>query len=369
MYTATPFNVSATANDASDTTGSFSQEICSYKLCMLDIPGALAEDLGDLLLAEGATSISVEEYRPDNAPEEKIFANDPSSEGLKRVWERCSVVSYFPPDFNNADAVVVAAAAALGLSTSDFCRTLEEVRAQDWEAAIKESYQPVRVADGLWIVPTWCDAAKLQDNSWSKEKNVNLILEPGLAFGTGDHPTTRLCLKWLQALHIKTNMTTSSTNNTNNNSTIRVMDYGTGSGVLAVAALLLGATTAIGTDVEHLAVRSAAQNAALNNVNDRFTALQCGADLNAPEPMEAQGYPVEERLAAFQIVVANILRGPLVELAPRLAQYAAPGAVLGLSGILETQAPEVIEAYGFWFEDFEVKTEESWALVTGRRKK
>lgn len=147
------------------------REICSYKLCMLDIPGALAEDLGDLLLAEGATSISVEEYRPDNAPEEKIFANDPSSEGLKRVWERCSVVSYFPPDFNNADAVVVAAAAALGLSTSDFCRTLEEVRAQDWEAAIKESYQPVRVADGLWIVPTWCDAAKLQDNSWSKEKN------------------------------------------------------------------------------------------------------------------------------------------------------------------------------------------------------
>jgi ribosomal protein L11 methyltransferase len=193
---------------------------------------------------------------------------------------------------------------------------------------------------------------------------VKLILEPGLAFGTGDHPTTRLCLKWLQALHIKANTTTSGTNNT-----VRVMDYGTGSGVLAVAALLLGATTAIGTDVEHLAVRSATQNAALNNVDDRFTALQCGVDLNAPEPMEEQGYPVEERLQAFQIVVANILRGPLVELAPRLAQYAGPNAVLGLSGILETQAPEVIEAYSPWFDNFQVQTEESWALVTAVKRR
>lgn len=158
-------------------------------------------------------------------------------------------------------------------------------------------------------------------------------------------------------------MTASSTNDT-----IRVMDYGTGSGVLAVAALLLGATTAIGTDVEHLAVKSAAQNAALNNVSDRFTALQCGVDPSAPEPMEEEGYLIEERLQAFQIVVANILRGPLVDLAPRLAQYAAPGAILGLSGILETQAPEVIEAYSPYFENFEVKTEESWALVTARRK-
>jgi ribosomal protein L11 methyltransferase len=140
---------------------------------MLDIPGTLAEDLGDLLLAEGATSVSVEEYRPDGAPEEKIFANDPSSEGLKRVWERCSVISYFPPDFKNPDAVAVEAAAALGLSTSDSCRTREHVRAQDWEAAIKESYQPVEVAQGLWIVPTWCDAAKVQQESRNKENNTN----------------------------------------------------------------------------------------------------------------------------------------------------------------------------------------------------
>jgi len=140
---------------------------------MLDIPGALAEDLGDLLLAEGATSVSVEECRPDGAAEEKIYANDPSSEGLKRVWERCSVITYFPPDFKNPDAAAVAAAAALGLSTSDSSRTLEEVRAQDWEAAIKESYQPVEVAEGLWIVPTWCDAAKLQEESVNKMKNGN----------------------------------------------------------------------------------------------------------------------------------------------------------------------------------------------------
>jgi ribosomal protein L11 methyltransferase len=252
------------------------------------------------------------------------------------------------------------------LPSSPDQRTLEPVRAQDWEAAIKDSYQPVEVAEGLWIVPTWSERATLARNTFTNEEEedssiVNLILEPGLAFGTGDHPTTRLCLKWLQALHIR------NTSGAGKNSTVRVMDYGTGSGVLAVAALLLGATTAIGTDVEHLAVRSAAQNAALNNVGDRFTALQCGADLNAPEPMGENGYPAEERV--FDIVVANILRGPLVELAPRLAAYAvSPGAVLGLSGILETQAPEVIEAYSPWFDDFEVKTEESWALITAKRK-
>ena len=191
---------------------------------------------------------------------------------------------------------------------------------------------------------------------------MTLILEPGLAFGTGDHPTTRLCLKWLQKLKINTLSTSTSPN------AVRVMDYGTGSGVLAVAALLLGATTAIGTDVEHLAVRSAVQNAALNTVDSRFTALQCGADLGAPEPMEENGYTEKERKGAFQIVVANILRGPLVELAPRLASYAAPGGVLGLSGILETQAAEVIEACGPWFEDFQVAEEDSWALVTAKRK-
>ena len=167
------------------------------------------------------------------------------------------------------------------------------------------------------------------------------------------------------------------------------MDYGTGSGVLAVAALLLGARSAIGTDIEPLAVRSATQNAALNNVGDAFTALRCGGsstgstsssstsivDFEAvhDDPLETAGLyrqGDEEEQQKFDFVVANILQGPLVELAPRLAQYAAPGAVLGLSGILEsTQAGDVIAAYSRWFEEFEVTEEEGWALVSARRKK
>jgi ribosomal protein L11 methyltransferase len=235
--------------------------------------------------------------------------------------------------------------------------SVEAVRAQDWEAAIKASYQPVEVASGLWIVPTWCVDGEGSDSApWTALGAKQLILEPGLAFGTGDHPTTRLCLRWLQKLSENGALKGCS-----------VMDYGTGSGVLAVAALLLGAQRAVGTDVEPLAVRSADQNAALNGVGGAFTALRCGADLAAPEPLEEAGMPEPDR--KFSVVVANILRGPLLELAPRLAGYAAPGAALGLSGILESQAPVVIEAYTPWFEGFEMAGEAGWAVVTATRRR
>lgn len=174
----------------------------------------------------------------------------------------------------DAAAIATDSAAALGLASAAI--HVEEVRAQDWESSIKDSYQPVEVSPGLWIVPTW---AQPPDSG-----AINLILEPGLAFGTGDHPTTRLCLTWLRQLQRAGHLKQST-----------VMDYGTGSGILATAALLLGASRAVGTDVEPLAVKAAAQNAAINGVSGSFVPLLCAADLHAPEPLEEAGLGLSQR--------------------------------------------------------------------------
>jgi len=145
-----------------------------------------------------------------------------------------------------------------------------------------------------------------------------------------------------------------------------LIDYGAGSGVLALAALKFGASAAVGTDTDELAVKAARRNALLNSVSERFAVVQCGASLDSPEPLAAAGMPRDMK---FDVVAANILRGPLVELQPRLTAYAAPGARLLLSGILADQAPEILEAYAADFDDFEVKTDGSWACVQAVRKR
>ncbi|KAL4431501.1 hypothetical protein ABPG75_006757 [Micractinium tetrahymenae] len=326
---------------AGSTGGTLAGEVCSLDCRLLDVPGPLAEEVAEVLLAYGAQSVAVQEFRPAGAVEQEIFADD-HAEG--RVWDRCTVVAYFPPEVDAA-GILESTAADFGLA--DRQRSVEPVRTQDWEQSIKDSYQPSQVAEGLWIVPVWSEPAD--------PAATNILLEPGLAFGTGDHPTTRLCLRWLQRLQREGSLAGAA-----------LMDYGTGSGVLAVAALLLGADGAVGTDVEPLAVKATNANAALNGVADRLAAYQCAADLQREEPLAAAGVPPEGRL--FDVTVANILQGPLVGLAPRLAAYTRPGGLLGLSGILQEQAPSVVEAYSPWFEGFAVEAEDRWALVTARRR-
>lgn len=317
--------------------GPMAGEVCSLDCRMLDVPGSAAEELAEVLLAYGAQSTAVEEYRPQGGAEQEIFA-DEHADG--RVWDRCTVVAYFPPELDGG-AILAGAAADFGLT--DRQRTVEEVRTQDWEQSIRDSYRPAQVAEGMWIVPIWSQPAD--------PAATNIMLEPGLAFGTGDHPTTRLCLRWLQRLQSSGSLAGAA-----------VMDYGAGSGVLAVAALLLGASRAVGTDIEPLAVKSTVANARLNGVSDRLASYQCAANLEQEEPLAAAQVPAEQRL--FDVTVANILQGPLVALAPRLAAYTKPGGLLGLSGVLNEQTPAVIEAYSPWFEGFTVETEDRWALVT-----
>ena len=193
-----------------------------------------------------------------------------------------------------------------------------------------DNFHPMRFGERLWIVPSW-HAAPEPDA-------VNLLLDPGLAFGTGTHPTTSLCLQWLDAQQLQGKT---------------LIDFGCGSGILAIAGLLLGAEHAVGTDIDIQALEASRDNAQRNQVaDDRF-------DLYLPEQMPD---------TPADVLVANILAGPLVSLAPRLASLVKPGGLLALSGILAEQTDEILQAYRDDFELDPVANQEGWIRVSGRRR-
>jgi ribosomal protein L11 methyltransferase len=204
---------------------------------------------------------------------------------------------------------------------------VSRVEDQDWVRSSQAQFLPTRISEHLWIVPSWHtppDAGAL-----------NITLDPGLAFGTGTHPTTRLCLRWLEAI-------------------LRggeaVIDYGCGSGILAIAALKLGAAEAVGIDIDPQALLAARQNAMQNQVAARFVAAEEGIEGPA------------------DVVVANILANPLIVLAPLIARLTRSGGWLALSGILAGQAAEVNAAYAPWFEMRMAETEDGWVLLTGQKR-
>lgn len=193
-----------------------------------------------------------------------------------------------------------------------------------------DNFHPMRFGERLWIVPSW-HAAPEPDA-------VNLLLDPGLAFGTGTHPTTSLCLQWLDAQQLQGKT---------------LIDFGCGSGILAIAGLLLGAEHAVGTDIDIQALEASRDNARRNQIADeRF-------DLYLPEQMPD---------TPADVLVANILAGPLVSLAPRLASLVKPGGLLALSGILAEQTDEILQAYRADFELDPVADQEGWIRVSGRRR-
>lgn len=340
--------------------------MCSQRCCLHDVPGAVAEEVADVLLACGAQAASIEEFRAPGAPEQEIFADTPpSSSGAwptdggpdasaARVWDRCTVVAHLPPE---ADAEALLGSVADDFQLGHLQRSVALVRMQDWQQSIRDSYAPTQVCEGLWIQPSWSNPPT------SDPSATAILLEPGLAFGTGDHPTTRLCLRWLRHLALGGQLHGAN-----------VMDYGTGSGVLAISALLLGANAAVGTDIDPLAIKAAGQNAALNGVADRLRLAVCSPSGEVQRQGEQQQGSVDmaheqQQQQEYDVTVANILQGPLVQLAPLLAGHTRPGGLLGLSGVLEEQADAVVEAYSPWFEGFEVEAEDRWALVTAVRKR
>ena len=278
-----------------------------------------AETLEDQLLALGAVSVTFMD-----AGDQPIFEPDL---GTTPLWSHTHLLALFEADTDPQDLLD---------SLRNLCggelpaHEVEHIADQDWERSWMEHFQPMRFGRRLWIVPSW-HAAPEPDA-------VNLLLDPGLAFGTGTHPTTALCLEWLDAqdLHGRT-----------------LIDFGCGSGILAIAALLLGAGQATGTDIDTQALEASRDNAQRNQLADERLALYL------PEQMPQD--PAD-------VLVANILAGPLVQLAPQLATLVKPGGLLALSGILAEQAEDILAAYRADFELDPVAEREGWIRVSGKRR-
>lgn len=289
--------------------------------CFIDIPRQQGEQYEDLLLALGASSVT---YR--DAADQPLFEPGP---GEIALWDQVQLVGLFTEEFTEEDLrAQLAAAFGEDLPPVRF----EPLEDQVWERAWMEHFQPMAFGTRLWIYPSW---AEIPDDG-----SVVLRLDPGLAFGTGTHPTTALCLEWLdgQALAGKT-----------------VIDYGCGSGILAIAALLLGAQHATGYDNDPQALIATQDNAQQNGCADKL----------AMKLVDTNGETITQQA---DVVLANILAGPLQQLAPVIAPLVKTGGDLVLSGILAEQAEAVMNAYrerGFVFEP--PAEREGWVRLVGRK--
>ncbi len=281
-----------------------------------------AEALADALLDDGALSVSVEDAEAGTEAETPQFG-EPGSPTTP-LWRLSKVVALFEPDADVAGRVAETAS-KVGLAGQPRIE-LSEVPEQDWVRLTQSQFEPIRINDRLWIVPSWHAAPD--------PAAINLELDPGLAFGTGSHPTTRLCLEWLCAKVSRGDT---------------LLDYGCGSGILALAGAKLGAGEVVGVDIDARALEAAAENAARNRVALRLAHSQ--------QPLSEQ----------FDIVVANILTNPLCVLAPLIAARVKPGGQLALSGVLDNQAEQVIAAYAPHIALSRGATLEGWARLEGTR--
>ncbi|WP_439287385.1 50S ribosomal protein L11 methyltransferase [Lonepinella sp. BR2357] len=277
-----------------------------------------AEKISDFL--EEIGSVSVTFMDSQDTP---IFEPLP---GETRLWGNTDVMALF--DAETEMALILTALRNSQLLAPDFAYKIEQIEDKDWEREWMDNFHPMQFGKRLWICPSWRDVPD--------ENAVNVMLDPGLAFGTGTHPTTALCLEWLDSLDL-------------NGKT--VIDFGCGSGILAIAALKLGAKSAIGIDIDPQAILASRNNAENNGVADR---LQLFLSDDKPADLKAD------------VVVANILAGPLKELYPVISQLVKPHGDLGLSGILATQAASVCETYQQKFILEPVAEQEEWCRITGK---
>jgi ribosomal protein L11 methyltransferase len=279
--------------------------------------------LSDALMDLGALSVSIEDAHEGTDSSQPIFAEP--GEASDALWHHSFVIALFSLEADIPQIVADAVQNARLDHVPPY--TVEAVEDQDWVRLTQSQFDPIQITPRLWIVPTWHEAPN--------PDAINLALDPGLAFGTGSHPTTRLCLEWLDA-------------NIHGGET--VVDYGCGSGILAIAAMKLGAGRAIGVDIDPQAMVASRANAAQNAVTAEFY------------------LPDETPAIRADVVVANILSNPLKVLAPMLAGLARQGGHIVLSGVLAEQAEEVNAIYQEWCDMAPPRFEEGWALLTGARR-
>lgn len=240
---------------------------------------------------------------------------------VEQIWQRSKIIALFA-EHADIDAVMATAAQAVGIEKPAYQREL--LPEQDWVRLTQAQFDPIKISNRLWIVPSWHEAPD--------EQAINLKLDPGLAFGTGSHPTTHLCLQWLDN-HLQGGET--------------VLDYGCGSGILAIAAMKLGASRAVGVDIDEQAIIASKDNAQQNEVDASFH------------------LPEEAPSGEFDVVVANILANPLRALGELLASHVKQGGQIVLSGILEEQVEEMSGIYSQWFEMQAAQLESGWACLNG----
>ena len=291
----------------------------SYQQITINVNDAVAERLADALMEHGALSAAIEDAYAGTENEQAIFG-EPGMP-TEQIWQQSKVIALFGEN-DDAAAMIQAASQACGLK--DLAYTSEILADQDWVRLTQAQFDPIQISERLWITPSWHEAPN--------SNAVNLQLDPGLAFGTGSHPTTRLCLKWLD---------------TQLKGSESVLDYGCGSGILTIAALKLGAGSAVGVDIDEQAIRASKDNAAQNNVDAQFY---------LPD-----GLPQGQ----FDIVVANILANPLRMLGEMLAARTKQGGRIVLSGLLDEQVEELSGIYRQWFDIEPAEIDEGWARLSG----
>ncbi len=299
----------------------------SWTEVVIEIAREHAEALSDALMEAGALSVSVEDADEGTEDEKPLFG-EPGMVPEQAAWDHSRVVA-LTDDVDDQATIVAEAARAIGLEQlPDF--SVRSVADADWVRLTQSQFAPIHIGKNIWVVPSWHEAPD--------PNGLILEVDPGLAFGTGSHPTTRLCMEWLEA-HPAPGKS--------------VLDYGCGSGILAMVAKKLGAADVAGVDIDPQAIESAKLNAERNG---------CAIDFYVPDDFGAS----ERKDSHFDIVVANILSSPLKLMAPMLSGRVAEGGSLILSGVLARQAEEVAAAYapfiklGVWAEH------DGWVALHGQ---
>ena len=291
----------------------------SYQQITFSVSERYAENLSDALMDHGALSTAIEDAFAGTDNEQAIFG-EPGMP-VEQIWQRSKIIVLFTEQAD-IETIMAITAQAVGIEKPVYQH--EFLPEQDWVRLTQAQFDPIKISTRLWIVPSWHE---IPDN-----QAINLKLDPGLAFGTGSHPTTHLCLQWLDK-HLQSGET--------------VLDYGCGSGILAIAAMKLGASRAIGVDIDEQAIIASRDNAQQNEVMASF---------HLPEETPSE---------KFDVVIANILANPLRALGALLASHVKQGGQIVLSGILEEQAEEMNGIYSQWFEMKPAQLENGWVCLNG----
>ncbi|CAG9244804.1 50S ribosomal protein L11 methyltransferase [Paraburkholderia unamae] len=296
----------------------------SYRELIVELDRNRAEALSDALIELGALSVSVEDADADTPDEQPLFG-EPGLTPERTAWQHSRVIALIGAD---QDPAVLLAAASNELALPETPKySLREVEEQDWVRLTQSQFDPIQIGERIWVVPSWHDAPD--------PSALVLELDPGLAFGTGSHPTTRLCMEWLEQ-HVKPGNS--------------LLDYGCGSGILAILAKKCGANPVIGIDIDPQAVESARHNSERNHAEVTY------------------GLPDDCPAGEFDIVVANILSNPLKLMASMLSSRVKPGGRIALSGILARQAEEVAQVYASWIDISVWREHEGWVCLAGTRR-